>query len=130
MKLLVCGSRPPCACAGIAYCDVCKPALDQVWQVMQAHAPVPTEVVAGGARGPDDWAHNWAVLNGVPATVVKPDWNRYGRSAGMRRNEAMLDLKPDKVLAFWDGRSRGTKHMIEIARRAGVPVEIVVRPKP
>ena len=51
------------------------------------------------------------------------DWERLGRGAGPERNRRMLEQSnPDLVLAFWDGKSRGTKHMIEIAEKAGVPV--------
>ena len=50
---------------------------------------------------------------------------KYGRAAGPIRNTAMLDMKPDELIAFWDGRSRGTKNMIDQATARGVPVEIL-----
>lgn len=114
MKILVCGSRS-------------WQSSDRVWEVLSTTVPAPTEIISGGARGPDSFADEWAAWKGISRTVLRPDWQRHGRAAGMRRNEAMLALKPDKVLAFWDGRSRGTKHMIEISRQAGVPVEVVVQ---
>ncbi len=119
MKLLVCGSRH------FLWTD-----LKRVDEVLDAHLPRPTLIISGLATGPDTAAILWADKNGVEKMCMAPDWARYGKSAGRRRNEAMLDEgKPDKVLAFWDGRSRGTKHMIEIARKAGIPVEIVVMPR-
>ena len=78
--------------------------------------------------GPDTFAWIWAREHGIENILMRADWDNNGKAAGIIRNQAMLALKPDKVLAFWDGRSRGTKHMIEIARKAGVPVEIVVMP--
>jgi hypothetical protein len=55
------------------------------------------------------------------------DWKRDGRRAGILRNLRMLEFgKPDEVLAFWDGSSKGTAHMIREARKAGVPVRIIL----
>ena len=52
------------------------------------------------------------------------DWNRLGRAAGPIRNEEMAEVS-DALIAFWDGKSRGTKSMIEIARRKGLQVAVV-----
>ena len=49
----------------------------------------------------------------------------YGPRAVVIRNEQMLDTGVDLVIAFWDGQSRGTQHMIESAKRRGIPVEII-----
>lgn len=54
------------------------------------------------------------------------EWNKYGKKAGYIRNAQMLEIgKPDLVLAFWDGVSRGTKMMIDLAKKAGVEVRII-----
>ena len=52
------------------------------------------------------------------------DWERHGRAAGPIRNEEMAEVS-DALIAFWDGKSRGTKSMIEIARRKGLQVAVV-----
>lgn len=78
------------------------------------------EVIQGGARGADSLAGEWAVDRGVKMTLVAADWNKYRRRAGPIRNQKMLDLKPDAVIAFPGGS--GTDHMMSIARVAGITV--------
>lgn len=84
-------------------------------------------IVHGGARGADTLTAK--VVRGLGATqeVYRPDWGKYGKAAGIVRNAAMLDTKPDLVLAFWDGASRGTKYTIDEARRRGIPVRVIQR---
>ena len=81
------------------------------------------KVVSGGARGADSLGARWADENGIPKQEFLPDWNRYGKSAGFRRNRTIVD-NCDAVAAFWDGRSRGTENTIALARAAGKPVQI------
>ena len=78
------------------------------------------ELIQGGAPGADRLAAEWAAERLVKATEVRADWNRYGPSAGPKRNRKMLELKPDGVVAFPGGR--GTMDMISAATEAGVPV--------
>ena len=81
-----------------------------------------TEVVSGYARGVDTVGEAWSIVNGLGyATPFPADWDRFGKSAGYRRNEEMADYA-DALIAVWDGESRGTKHMIDIARRKGLEV--------
>ena len=80
-----------------------------------------TEVVCGCARGVDVAGEHWATEKAIPVLRFPADWTRYGRSAGYRRNELMAQ-NADALVAVWDGHSRGTKHMIDIARRAGLLV--------
>jgi len=58
--------------------------------------------------------------------IFYPDWDKYGKSAGFRRNKLIID-EADKILAFWDGKSKGTKHSIDLAIEAGKPIDIYVR---
>jgi len=85
-------------------------------------------VISGGARGSDAIAHRVAKMLGCRTMTFRAQWERDGRAAGILRNVRMLDQAPDLVLAFWDGKSRGTKHTIDEARRRGIPVEILGRP--
>lgn len=61
---------------------------------------------------------------GLLVKRFKPDWERFGKRAGIERNLQMLNEKPDRVIAFWDGVSPGTRHTITEARNRGIPVEI------
>ena len=88
----------------------------------------PDIVIAGGARGADRLGAQAARDLGIKVEeypVTSADWQREGKRAGLNRNYLMLNEgKPDIVLAFWDGQSRGTKHMIDISREKGVEVEV------
>ena len=81
-------------------------------------------VITGGARGVDTFAHDAAVGRGLSTEVYEADWEKYGKRAGYLRNIAMLECNPHRVIAFWDGKSRGTRHTINEARRRDIPVEI------
>lgn len=111
MKVLICGSRD--------WTD--KDAIRR----RVAELPAGTEIVEGGARGADQLAHQVASARGLPVTTVKADWERYGRSAGFKRNIEMLDMEPDLVLAFRLNNSRGTGHTIQEAIRREIPVEVI-----
>ena len=85
--------------------------------------PAGTRLVVGDARGADAIAQQVARKLGMPVQVFRADWQAEGRQAGMRRNERMLrEGGPVLVLAFPLQDSRGTRHMIRIARQAGVRV--------
>lgn len=81
-----------------------------------------TEVVCGGAKGVDDLGRKWAGNgNRIPVKMFPADWITYGRSAGHIRNTQMADYA-DALIAVWDGSSRGTKHMINTAKKKGLKV--------
>jgi len=83
-------------------------------------------VIEGGARGADRLGRETAELFGIPVETYPADWSKNGAIAGLIRNREMLKFgKPDVVLAFWDGKSSGTKNMIRISETAGVPTEVV-----
>lgn len=85
-----------------------------------------TEIVSGGARGIDTCAKNYALSHGLKLTEFLPEYNRYGRGAPLRRNIAIIEYA-DQVLAFWDGKSRGTKFVIDNCKKRNIPV-VVLRP--
>lgn len=83
-------------------------------------------LVHGGARGVDTWAAAEATSRGAATRCFYPNWDKYGASAGIRRNREMLDdvvyMDPDCIiLIFWDGKSSGTKHMLEMCTEADCP---------
>jgi len=97
----------------------------QVRELASPAARRPMVVITGGARGVDSWAADEARKNGLSVEEYLPDWEHYGKSAGIRRNRQMFEQgRPDEAWAFWDGRSRGTFDSITRARRAGIPLRI------
>ncbi len=84
-----------------------------------------TIIIEGGADGADTAANYRARKLGLHVATVKANWQHHGKKAGPLRNQAMLDIGPDLVIAFRSsGSSPGTDHMVRIARAAGVPVEL------
>ena len=80
-------------------------------------------ILSGGARGADAIGERYAEENGFSIEKYPADWEKYGRSAGPRRNEKMAEIS-DYVICFWDGKSRGTKSMIEYAKKYNKPLKI------
>lgn len=86
------------------------------------------EIVSGHARGADIMGEWYAKDHGIPCKVFPAQWDKYGKSAGYRRNAQMLEYAMQEravVIAFWDGQSRGTKHMIETSKKAGAEVIVI-----
>lgn len=88
-----------------------------------AELPPGSIVIQGEADGADRIAKHAAALANLHCCGMPAMW-RNGRGAGPARNRAMLDLRPDLVIAFQRNNSRGTQHTIDEARRRGVPVEV------
>lgn len=86
--------------------------------------PTGVEIISGGARGADKLAERYAKERNIRNKVVKADWDRYGKSAGYKRNLEMASFA-DVLIAFWDGKSRGTMHMINIAKERGLGVTVI-----
>ena len=81
-------------------------------------------IVSGHARGADLLGEKYAQDEGFPLEIYLADWKKFGKSAGFRRNEQMAEVA-DALIAFWDGKSHGTKHMIEIMENKNLLVKIV-----
>lgn len=82
-----------------------------------------SEIVSGGAVGVDSLAEQYAKEHNIPLTVFLPEYKRYGRAAPLKRNEQIANYA-DTVLAFWDGKSRGTKFTIDYCKGTGKPVRV------
>lgn len=80
-------------------------------------------VVSGHAQGADMLGERFANEQDLILEVYPADWKAHYRSAGFRRNEQMGDIS-DGLIAFWDGRSHGTRHMIEYAKSKGLDVTV------
>ncbi len=82
-----------------------------------------TEIVSGGARGIDTCAREYAEKNRIKLTEFLPQYEKYGRSAPLKRNLQIIDYT-DLVLAFWDGNSKGTKYVIEQCKKQNKEIKI------
>src|SRR5438445_13432544 len=111
MKLVIAGS-----CTFTDYQHLC--------QVLAPDRHRITQVLTGGARGADALGKRWAWSKQVPWKGFKADWERFGKSAGVRRNHQMAQAG-DVLVAFWDGQSPGTAHMIQCMEQMGKPVVVV-----
>tara|TARA_R110000772_G_scaffold184459_4_gene295481 strand:+ start:5815 stop:6195 length:381 start_codon:yes stop_codon:yes gene_type:complete len=81
------------------------------------------EVVCGEARGADTLGRLWAESQSVKVKSFPADWDAHGRAAGPIRNAEMGDYA-DTLVAFWDGKSKGTKNMIDYSLKKGLTVHV------
>lgn len=110
MKVIIAGSRD-----NIEYQDVLSAMGECPW------SSEITEVVSGKARGVDTLGEQWAIENNISIKEFPADWKKFGRSAGIKRNEQMGDYA-DALVAVWDGESKGTRHMIDYSKNKGLKV--------
>lgn len=83
------------------------------------------EIVSGGARGIDECAEKYANEKGIKFTVFLPEYERFGKSAPLKRNRKIIDYS-DLVIAFWDGKSKGTKHVIEECKKLNKKIKVYI----
>lgn len=115
MKTIIAGSR-----------EITSPGI--VARAILASGIEITEVVSGGARGVDSLGEQWARRSRIPVTefpVTPADWKKYGKRAGYIRNHKMGEYA-EALIAVWDGQSRGTGHMINIAKELGLLVKMFI----
>jgi hypothetical protein len=84
-----------------------------------------TEVISGRAKGVDRLGELYARENNIPIKQFRVDWNKYGRSAGIKRNIEMGDYA-DSLIAIWDGYSTGTQHMMKYANYKNLKVFVKI----
>ena len=118
VRIIVCGSR--------TFND--KALFDtKMDEILHSYLP-DIEIISGRARGADTFGEQYAKTHNIPLVMFPAQWNIYGKSAGYRRNAQMLDYAKQGtpvVIAFWDGTSRGTKNMIDTAKKAGAIVHVI-----
>lgn len=110
MKVIVAGSRE-----GFI--------LENVFDAIKGSGYHITELVSGGARGVDKYGEEYARTKDIPIKQFIPNWDKDGKVAGFWRNEDMAKYS-DALVAVWDGKSKGTKHMIETMKKYNKPVYI------
>lgn len=81
-------------------------------------------IISGGARGIGRIAADYARKNGIRLVEIKPDYQRHGKGAPLRRNDEIVD-RAELVIAFWNGHSKGTEYVINRCRKVGKPCRIV-----
>ncbi len=111
MKVIIAGSR-----SITDYDFVCRVIEESCFKI--------TEVISGTARGVDQLGERWAKENGIPVAKFPADWDKNGKAAGYIRNTDMGSYG-DGLIAVWDGKSKGTGHMVDIMGKLGK--EIFVR---
>ena len=98
----------------------------QVWMALSHElvSDIPElEIVSGGARGVDSFGESWAYEANVDVKRFPADWDTHGKKAGFLRNVDMSRYA-DRLIAFWDGKSKGTGHMVKIMADLKKPVTI------
>lgn len=86
--------------------------------------PETTEIVSGGAKGVDSCASEYASEKDIKLTEFLPEYDKFGKAAPLKRNLQIIEYS-DLVLAFWDGKSRGTKYVIDHCKKLCVPLNII-----
>lgn len=87
-------------------------------------------IISGTARGADKLGEQYAKIAHYELSKFPADWDKLGKRAGYVRNAEMAKFAVEDdsygvLIAFWDGQSRGTKHMIDLAKRYGLEVHVV-----
>lgn len=100
-----------------------KEKLDEVFGSLWDLNSHPIEIISGMAKGADTLGIRYAEEHKLTMVLYPANWKKYPRMAGILRNMNML-VTATHLMAFWDGKSHGTKHMIEIAKAKGIPVWI------
>ena len=93
---------------------------------IEKHIPEGTTlIISGGADGIDMLAEKYADEKRLSKLILRPRYEIYGRAAPIRRNEEMVGIC-DMALIIWDGKSKGTKHTIDYAKKAGKDIILVI----
>ena len=82
------------------------------------------EIICGEAKGADILGKQLAISKGWTVHSYPADWERYGKAAGYRRNEEMAK-HAEALIAFWDGKSKGSANMIKLAQNKGLFVKVI-----
>lgn len=119
MKLIIAGGRD--------YVDedtLSKEVWEYIHYLEKTYDKAVTEIVCGGAKGADLLGKEYAKSREYAYKEFPAEWNKHGKFAGPIRNEGMADYA-DALIAFWDGKSKGTKNMIENAKKRNLIVKII-----
>ena len=90
--------------------------------IRESQFPI-SEIISGGAKGVDALGERYAEEMNIQLAIYYADWQKEGRAAGPLRN-ARMAKDGQALIAIWDGKSRGTKNMIETATKRGLKVYV------
>ena len=121
LKLAVVGSR---TCQDTMLVFEYLSIISSPWEKSNCPDTFNVEIVSGGAKGADSISEKFAAVCGIPTKIFPANWDKHGKAAGFIRNKDIVDYC-DMVIAFWDRKSKGTKHTIDLALKASKPVWIV-----
>lgn len=113
MKVIIAGSR------NFNDYDLLKVNITRILQSIEG-----IEIVSGTARGADQLGEQYAKEFKLTIKRFPADWDKHGKAAGYIRNEEMA-IYANVLIAFWDGVSKGTKHMIDLATKHGLTIHII-----
>ena len=85
---------------------------------------IPDTIVSGGAKGADTYAREFAQKHNLKLIEFLPEYDKYGRAAPLVRNKLIVE-ECDCLIAFWDGKSRGTKYTLDYAKEKNKPIKII-----
>ena len=85
-----------------------------------------TEIVSGGANGVDSCAEEYAESNKIKLKEFLPEYEKFGKGAPLKRNIQIIEYA-DEILAFWDGKSRGTKFVIDTCKKIGKKITVIIK---
>ncbi|MBQ8860091.1 MAG: DUF2493 domain-containing protein [Ruminococcus sp.] len=116
-RVVIAGSRNYFDYTGAKeYIDLCLSDLLKKYEII---------IVSGGCSGADMLGEKYAKENGLKIERYEARWYLYGKSAGPKRNGVMAK-NSDYIICFWDGKSRGTKSMIDIAKKLNKPLRVKI----
>jgi hypothetical protein len=113
MKIIIAGSR-----SFNDYDYLCK----SCDEILESYSEI--EIVSGTAQGADQLGERYAFKKGYSIKQFPANWNLYGKSAGYKRNEEMAKYA-NVLIAFWNGESKGTKHMIDLAKKYELKIFVI-----
>ena len=115
-KILIAGSRE------YDDYDAAKMALDRYLGCIPKDNSI--IIISGGCRGADAIGEKYAREKGIEVALYPAEWSKYGKAAGPIRNCQMAD-ECDVAICFWDGKSRGTKSLIDYMNKIRKPIYII-----
>jgi hypothetical protein len=113
MKVIIAGSR------GFSNFKFMTEAMDKILS-----RQTEVEIISGTANGADKLGEAYAKMRNFNIIRMPADWTKYGKSAGYKRNVKMASIA-DAVVVFWDNQSKGSKHMIDIAKERNLPLRVI-----
>lgn len=85
-----------------------------------------TEIISGGAIGIDTLAEEVADKRKISKSIIRPEYDKYGKKAPLIRNKEIVE-RAELVIAFWDGKSRGTKFTIDYAKKLNKKIKVYIK---